>query len=127
MIASLNKPIIIGILFIITLASGFAVSHGGKPYNTGLFTIHKLAALAAIILTALTVKQLWSSNDVQATLEMVLAITSGLLFLVLFVTGAILSIKSQSPIPVLRVHQITPLISAAVSVIVVYLLVTKKA
>jgi hypothetical protein len=126
MIASLNKPIIIGILFLITLASGFAVSHGGKPYNAGLFTIHKFAALATVILLIITVKQLWSGGDARALLELGLTIVSGLLFLALFVTGAILSIKNQLPAPVLRIHQIAPLLSAAASAIALYLLVIKK-
>ncbi|MBN1318863.1 MAG: hypothetical protein JXA42_25505 [Anaerolineales bacterium] len=121
-----SKLVIIGVLFLFTLVSGLAVSHGGKPYNAALFTLHKLAALAAVILIGMTVKQLWSGGDARALLELGLTIVSGLLFLALFVTGAILSIKSQLPMPVLRIHQIAPLLSVAASAVVLYLLAGKK-
>lgn len=36
-----------GLLFLFIFLSGFWLSHSGKPYNTLIFTIHKLIGLAA--------------------------------------------------------------------------------
>lgn len=126
MITISSKPVIIGVLFLVTLASGFAVSHAGRPYNSALFTIHKLLALATVIFIAVTVKQLWSGGDPRAAIELGLSVLSGLLFLALFVSGALLSIKSQLPVPVLRIHQIATLLSVASSAVALYLLVGKS-
>ena len=41
------------IVFLLTLASGFWLSRSGKPLKTGSFTLHKLIALAAVVVTAL--------------------------------------------------------------------------
>jgi hypothetical protein len=50
-----TKIIICGLLFLLTLASGVWVSHSGKPINVVIFTIHKLIALATVIVAATTV------------------------------------------------------------------------
>ena len=42
-----------GVLFILTLAFGVWLSRSGKPYNTLIFNIHKLIALAAVVVTAI--------------------------------------------------------------------------
>ena len=41
------------IVFLLTLASGLWLSRSGKPLKTGIFTLHKLIALAAVVVTAL--------------------------------------------------------------------------
>jgi len=42
-----------GVLFILTLVFGFRLSRSGKPYHTQIFNIHKLIALAAVVVTAI--------------------------------------------------------------------------
>ena len=43
------------VLLLITLASGFWLSRSGKPYSTGIMTLHKLLALAASIFAGISV------------------------------------------------------------------------
>jgi hypothetical protein len=43
------KPITAGLLLLATIPSGIWLSRKGKPYNTGIFTIHKLIAVAAVV------------------------------------------------------------------------------
>ena len=40
-------------LSVSALLSGVWLSHSAKPYNTGLFSFHKLAALATIVAVTL--------------------------------------------------------------------------
>ena len=42
-----------GMIFLLTLASGLWLSRAGKPLKTGIFTVHKLIALAAVVVTVL--------------------------------------------------------------------------
>ena len=44
-----------GVLFILTLVFGFWLSRSGKPYHTLIFNVHKLIALAAVVVTAIQI------------------------------------------------------------------------
>jgi hypothetical protein len=46
---TLSIFILSGILFLLTLAFGFWVSHLRKPYNSLLFNIHTLIALGSVV------------------------------------------------------------------------------
>ncbi len=55
---TLSKFTLPGILFALTLAFGFWLSHAGKPYNGLLFNVHKLIALGAVVLAVLRLASL---------------------------------------------------------------------
>ncbi len=79
------------ICLVLTLLLGLLLTKLGKPYNTVLFTIHKLMALAVIVLTFRRILYLVKSNGWQAALVL------GCILLVigiigLFSSGAMLSI-----------------------------------
>ena len=42
-----------GIAFLMTLISGLWLSRAGKPLNVAIFNIHKLIALAAVVLAVI--------------------------------------------------------------------------
>ena len=103
---------IVGILlmFAAIIGTGFWISNGGKPYNTGIFTLHKLITIAAVVILALmTVKTHRTSGLNTAGLAGV--ITSGCLLIGTMVTGGMLSVDKVMPSIVLRMHQILPFLT----------------
>lgn len=128
-----SKLIICGITLIITLISGFLVSISGKPYNSGLFSVHKLIAMATIILLGIGIYNLYKAGNMQAVYLLIFAVT-GLLFLALIVSGSLLSLVDATllnlaePIllTTLRVHQIVPVLVLLSSAMSIYVLVRNR-
>ena len=117
------KLALAGLLFLFSLGSGLRLSRSGKPYKTGIFTLHKLIALATIILIGVNVNALYQPMDGMSVLEMTLVPLTALLFLALFVSGALLSIGKPDNGAVLKVHQGAPLLALLSSAASLYLLV----
>lgn len=115
-----------GLLFIFTLLSGLWLSHMGKPYNSGVFAIHKLIALATVILVTLSVFDLYKAVDLQTLVTLILIAVSGLLFLALLITGGLLSLNISLSGIALKVHQVAPLLALVFSSITIYLLVSSN-
>ena len=90
------KFVIPGVLFILTLVFGFWLSRSGKPYNGLLFNIHKLIALAAVIVTAMQTFSVLKIVEAQPTL-IALLIVIGLCAVAIFVTGALMSANRARP------------------------------
>jgi uncharacterized integral membrane protein len=111
-------------LFLLTLASGFWVSHSGKPYSTLVFTIHKLISLAAIVATAVTFNYLHKTNEIRLAIEAGAIIITGLLFLCLLATGAMLSIGKPALAAIRTIHHIAPYLAIMSAAATVSLLVS---
>ncbi len=119
-----SKLIAAGILFLLTLISGMIVSRSGRPLSVGLVTVHKLIAVGAVILIGMAVNQLFKTMDGKAFIEMSIAVVSGILFLALIATGALLTREEmQLPEVVLKIHQVAPLLALVFSTITMYLFV----
>jgi hypothetical protein len=121
--AATPRLIVSGLLFAFTLLSGVWLSSLGRPYNTAVFTIHKLIALATVIVIASHVFALYRALDVRTSVVVAVIAATGLLLLALFATGALLSLKPTLPQAVLRVHQVAPFLTLASSALTMYLLV----
>jgi hypothetical protein len=117
-----TKLIIAGILFLFTLISGVIVSHSGRPLSVGLVTIHKLIAVATVVLFGMAVNQLYKTGDGKVFIELSVMVMTGVLFLALIATGALLTRDIQLPEAILKVHQVVPLLALVSSTITVYLL-----
>lgn len=112
-----------GILFLLTLISGVIVSHSGRPLSVGLVTVHKLIAVVGIVLTGMAVNQLYKTADGKLLIELSVIVISGILFLALIATGALLTREEmQLPEVVLKIHQVTPSLALIFSMITVFLL-----
>lgn len=122
-----TKLILAGLLFLFALLSGVWVSHSGKPINVVIFTIHKLIALTTVIVIAMSVYNLYKALDLRTFIELAVIVSTGLLFLALFITGALLSRNSPLPAAILRIHQVAPMLALVSSTITIYLLVSSKA
>jgi len=121
-----SKPAVAGLLLLFTLISGVWLSHSGKPLNVAIFTIHKLIALATVIVIAVNVYHLYGPVDIQNLVELVVIAVTGLLFLALFISGALLSIGKSMPEAILRFHQVAPLLALVFSTMTFYLLVSSQ-
>jgi hypothetical protein len=120
------RLIVSGSLLAFSVLSGVWLSSLGRPYNTAVFAIHKLLALAAVIVIALYVVGLYRALDTRTSVLVAAIAATVLLFLALFATGAILSLRPMPPQAILLVHQVAPLLALASSTIAFYLLVTGR-
>ena len=80
-----------GALLVLTLVSGIWLGHIGKPLNPMLFNLHKLIALATVILAAIQIAKMLRGIAGPVYLIVLVAMI-GLCVLVLFLTGALISI-----------------------------------
>ena len=108
------------IVFLLTLASGLWLSRSGKPLKTGSFTLHKLIALAAVVVTALQTYNTLTIPDV-APIIIALIIVIGLCVVALFATGALMSADKPGYHSLLTIHRIAPLLAVVAGVTVIYL------
>jgi len=118
-----TKLIVAGALFLFTLISGVIVSRSGKPLSIGLVTVHKLIAIGMVVLIGIAINQLYKTTDGKVIVEICLIVISGILFLALIATGALLTREEmQLPEIVLTIHKVVPLLALVSSTITVYLL-----
>jgi hypothetical protein len=125
MSTSVSRIVVTGLLFLFTFVFGIWLSNSGRPYNLVLFNIHKLIALGAVIFTAVTVYQLRADVEIR-TLVLGIIMITGLLFVALFVSGALLSIGKPDHAAILTVHRVAPLLAVIATALSLYLLVSGK-
>ena len=113
--------VIPGVLFILTLVVGFWLSRSGKPYHPLIFNIHKLIALAAVVLAAIQAFNALKIGETQPILIGPL-IVIGLCAVALFVTGAPMSANKATGRATLTIHRIAPPLAALAVLGTLYLL-----
>ena len=105
-VAPLYLPLL---LFLMTAGFGFWVSKSGTPYSPILFNIHKLAALAGVVLAVIRIRSGSILGELSGWLlagGVVLAVC----VIVLFASGAVMSIKEEGAGLALFVHRAGPVI-----------------
>jgi hypothetical protein len=116
-----SKIIATGLLFVCVFGSGFWLSGTGKPLNTGLLTVHKLASLAAAVVIGLTVRQLNGQVKMSAV-EIGAAAATALLFILTIATGGLLSTGKPVPAAVSVAHRVAPFLTVLSTIVTVGLL-----
>jgi hypothetical protein len=117
----LTPFVVPGIALLLTLVVGFWLRSSGKPYNGFLFNIHKLIALAAVVLTALQLYPILQGSELQAP-GILLIIAAGLSMVGLFATGAIMSIqKGAADLPRI-IHNVALVLVIITMAATIYLL-----
>jgi len=111
----------IGILFVLIFAFGYLMSRSGKPYNTALITVHKLASLGAIALLILTIVSINHLSPLGAAHVAAIAVT-GICFLITLATGGLLSAINDLPQFVSGLHQVIPYVTLLSTAGMLYLL-----
>ena len=117
------KVVSIGAGFLVIILSGYWLGRSGKPYSTIVFTVHKLIALAAIVLLGITVHRI-NQAGALSVVEVLAAIVTGLFFLGTMGTGGALSIPSDKAMPAIvhKLHQVTPYLTVLSTAVTLYLL-----
>jgi hypothetical protein len=109
-----------GIGFLLTLLFGFWLSRRGKPYNSILFNVHKLAALGAVVLTGMQVYGLLPTLEPGAPIILLLMV-AGMGVVALFASGAFMSIGNANYRVMKTVHNVAPVLVVAALWMAVYL------
>jgi len=119
------KIILPAVLFILVIASGFWVTRSGKPYHTGIFTLHKLAALATVVLTVINLTKLVKVMPAQSIIILMIII-AGLSVIALFATGALMSIQKDLNKAWVWVHRVGVLLLAGSGMSLIFLLINQR-
>ena len=114
------KYITIAILFIIHFILGYVLTRSGKPYSTALLTIHKLAALAALVLIVLAALQIYREAGLD-NLAIAAVMITVILFVTTILTGGALSAAIQPLTIVAGIHKIFPYLTLISTVVTIYL------
>jgi heme A synthase len=111
----------VGLSFVLIFLSGIWLSHLGKPYNTGVFTVHKLVGLAVGILLGVMVYQTHKAAPSDPVQIAAIVITV-LFFIGTVAAGGLLSIDLEVPAFVQRLHQFLPALTVLSTAGTLYLL-----
>ena len=110
-----------GLFFLLTLASGVWLSRSGRPLKVLILTLHKVIALAAVILAGLAFYSALRSVDVRG-LGVALAVLTALGVAALFASGALLSREKTVQRGLLALHQIVPALACLSTAAAIYFL-----
>jgi len=119
------KISITGLLVIITVITGIWIAETGEPYNTAVFTAHKLAALAALIFAAIIIIGFIRKTGASSVVY-VFAIATGIFYLAAITSGGLLSIEKTLEDILEITHKISSIASITGLAVVFYLLLTGK-
>ena len=111
--------------FLLAIITGIWLSNYGKPLNTTIFTIHKLIALGSVIFIAMVIRNLLKNVEINNVI-LTLIIVTGFSVLVLFVSGALLSLGKPLNNIILTIHSVTPILTVITTAMTIYLLVSRK-
>jgi hypothetical protein len=124
------KMIYTGAFFLFILISGFWVSRSGKPYNTFIFTVHKLIGLGIGIFLTRMVYLTNQTAPLSGTKWIAIVVTI-LLFILTVVAGGLLSAIAEGSLQnvdegLLRVielvHKVMPYVIVVSTGVTLYLL-----
>ena len=119
-----------GLLFLFTLFSGVWLSRNlrlsdprpsGKPITGVIFTVHKLIALVMVIAAGVTIRRLHRGIEFRS-IELTAVIIAGLLFLLMFVSGGLLSLGKARNDEILAVHKAASLLTVIPTFGTIYLM-----
>ena len=114
-----------GVIYLILFVFGFWLTRGGKPYSTSIFTVHKLVALAGLVMFFM---MLYRTNQAAAlsAAELTAAIVSAIFIIGLFVSGALISIPQPMPAIFNTIHHILPYLAVLTTGITLYLMLNLR-
>jgi len=119
------RIVAIALLFLVIFASGYWLSHSGKPRHAAMLTIHKLASLAAVVFLGIVAYQ---TNHVTSlgAIEWTAVVVAGALFLGTMATGGLLSVSKPMPAAISTLHRITPFLTALSTALALYLVLGRR-
>jgi hypothetical protein len=90
----ITKVIINIALILISIIVGAILYKTGRPYNTALFTLHKLSSLAFIIFIAIILVNFARANDLDALFTAMLIVAAASI-IILLVSGGMMSLDKM--------------------------------
>ncbi len=108
-------------LLVLVFALGFVLQRRGRPHNVLLLTAHKLIALAALILMAITVIRINRATPL-ATAALVAAAATAVCFVVAIISGGLVSTDKPAPALARALHWVTPFVTIAGAAVTYFLL-----
>ena len=99
------------LFFLIILISGVWLSRSGRPLSGLLLNVHKLIALGVAVYLATTAYRMHQTASF-GPMELTVVVVTGLLWLVTGIIGGLLSTDKPATAALLRLHQITPVLTA---------------
>lgn len=109
---------------LLSFGTGFVVTRMGRPLHTGPFTLHKLAALAGIVVVVLALLAAVRGAAETALSLRILLYAATFLFAVLLVTGGLLSFDQFDLRWLVALHTVASILTVLV-VIGLWVLRTK--
>jgi len=125
-----SKIAVTGLLFLVTLLSGIWLSRNlrlsdprpsGKPLTGADSAIHKLFALAMGIIAGVTIRNLHRGIEFKG-IALTAVIVAGLLFVLMVVSGSLLSLGKARNDEILALHKVGSLLTAVATFGAFYLL-----
>jgi hypothetical protein len=119
-----------GLLFLVTLIFGVVQSRNlrvndprplGKPLAGAVATFHKLFALATAITAAVTIRRLHRGMEFTS-IELTAVIIAGMFFLLMIISGSLLSLGRPRNDALLAVHKVASVLTAIPTFGAIYLL-----
>jgi hypothetical protein len=111
-----------GLCFLLILPSGYLLSRIGKPYHMAIITIHKLAGVALAIYLAPVLIRRYQSGSLAPPGMITTAVTV-LFFLVLVVSGSLLSAEREFPPLFKTFHRVFPYLTVLATGVLVWLFI----
>jgi hypothetical protein len=119
-----------GSFFLVSLISGLGVSRNlalydprpaGKAVAGAIYGVHKFIALATVITAAITLRRLHRGIEFTS-IELAAVLVAGLFFLLMLITGGLLSVGRAKNDAVLAVHQVVSVVAVIPTFGAIYLL-----
>jgi len=120
-----------GLLFLVALITGLVQSRNlrqndprlsGKPIASGIAGVHKLFALATLITAAVTIRRLHRGIEFTS-IELTAVIIAGLFFLLMIISGSLLSLGRPRNDAILAVHKALSVLTVIPTFGAIYLLI----
>ncbi len=111
----MNDPLtvlVIIALFVLVFVLGFVLQRRGRPHHVLLLTAHKLLALAALILMAITVIRINRVTPLD-TIALVATAATAVFFVVAIISGGLVSTDRPAPALARALHWVTPFATIA--------------
>lgn len=119
--ASFSKLVEAGVFFLLIIITGFWLSRTGKPYSAVLFNIHKLIALAALVLLVVSYTQAHKASPLTMLQWGVAALTL-VCFVAAMISGGLLNLEKPLTGSLLVMHRVLPLLTLLGTAVSLYLM-----
>ena len=115
------NPIILGLLLLFVLLTGYWLNHLGSPYHVLLVTLHKLIGLGTGIYLGLNLY--WTSRITSfSPIQIAMIAITVLCFAVNVATGSLLSTNKPMPKAVSLINKFFPYLALVGTVGMIYML-----